>query len=429
MRKPRKSARARPLDDSAQLRLIADNLPAMTIAYDEKLRCLFANRRFAEFFGLTTVSIVGKHLREVIGEAPYQEVKPYFDRVLEGHRTTYQRTRVLDGGEPRYLEVELIPHTGQDGRSRGLFAVTSDVTERTQAEMALQESRKALTTIIDNLPFLAWLKDSEGRFLAVNEPFARSCGLPSANDLIGKTDLDVWPKHLADAYRADDCEVMRSREKKAVEEPIFDRGEEKWFETYKAPLYNASGSVSGTTGFARDITERKQFEQKLRASLAEKEVLMREIHHRVKNNLQTMSALLELQARYVKDEQVLGFFRDSQQRIQAMAMVHAQLYQYGEFARIDFAAYLRTLVDHLRVQYGERCNRVNLWVDAQPCTLPVDAAIPCALVLTELVSNAMKHAFPGGRACRAKSYWKWPTTGWASPRRRRRETARASACK
>jgi PAS domain S-box-containing protein len=119
MHKTRKRAQAKPRDNAAQLRLIADNVPAMSIAYDENLRCLFANRRFAEFFGLTTVSIVDKHLREIIGEGPYLEVKPLFDRVLEGHRTTYKRTRVFDSGELRYLEVELTPHLGQNGRNRG----------------------------------------------------------------------------------------------------------------------------------------------------------------------------------------------------------------------------------------------------------------------------------------------------------------------
>jgi diguanylate cyclase (GGDEF)-like protein/PAS domain S-box-containing protein len=134
MRKSGKWEQATPRDDAAQLRLIADNIPVMSIAYDENLRCLFANRRFAEFFGLTTATIVGRHLREIIGDGPFREVKPYFDRVLQGHRTAYERTRIVDGGDRRYLEVELIPHHDQGGRIRGLFAVTTDVTERKREE-------------------------------------------------------------------------------------------------------------------------------------------------------------------------------------------------------------------------------------------------------------------------------------------------------
>ena len=131
---PQTAGNASPLDDAAQLRLIADNLPAMSIAYDENLRCLFANQRFAAFFGWDIRSIVGLHLSEVIGEAGYQEVKPYFDTVLAGQACRYERTRVLADGSQRFLEVELIPHTGPDSRNRGLFAVTTDATARRRAE-------------------------------------------------------------------------------------------------------------------------------------------------------------------------------------------------------------------------------------------------------------------------------------------------------
>ena len=137
--KPGKAApitppRHSPRDDAAELRLIADNVPAMSIAYDERLICLFANRRFAEFFGFSTETIVGRHLREIVGENAYAEVKPYFDHVLAGHRTTYKRVRLMPDGERRHLEVELMPHIAAGGRVRGLFAVTTDVTERKYEE-------------------------------------------------------------------------------------------------------------------------------------------------------------------------------------------------------------------------------------------------------------------------------------------------------
>ncbi len=147
-----------------------------------------------------------------------------------------------------------------------------------------------------------------------------------------------------------------------------------------------------------DITGRKLAEQKLADSVAEKEVLLREIHHRVKNNLQMMSALLELQAGYVTDEQARGYFKDSQRRIQAMAMLHEQIYENQDIRAIDPAVYLRSLVENLRAQYGDCSARVNIRVEAEDCTLPVDAAIACGLVITELVSNAMKHAFPQERS-------------------------------
>lgn len=147
-----------------------------------------------------------------------------------------------------------------------------------------------------------------------------------------------------------------------------------------------------------DITRRKLAERKIQDYIAQQTVMMREMHHRVKNNMQMMSNLLELQSAYVTDEKALEFFRDSQQRIQSMAMVHEQLYLNEDLSRIDFTAYLHSLVDNLCKQFGGSCNNVNITIDAQPCILPVDTAIPCGLVVNELVSNAMKHAFPDGRA-------------------------------
>src|SRR5690349_20039796 len=120
-------------EDPAQLRFIADSVPAMTVAYDEGLRCVFANRRYAEFFGFTTEKIVGRHLREIVGETVFEEISPYLAEVMRGHRTSYKRVRTLPDGEKRYLEVELIPHVAE-GRVRGLFSVTVDATVRRREE-------------------------------------------------------------------------------------------------------------------------------------------------------------------------------------------------------------------------------------------------------------------------------------------------------
>ena len=142
-------------ESAVQLRLFADNVPAMSIVYDEKLHCLFANKRFAEYFGLTSSSIVGKHLREIVGEEAYQEIKVHFERVLQGYPTGYERTRHLPDGEARHLDVKLIPHIGEQGQVRGLFAVTSDITERKEEENRIRQlaQRDALTGVANRLLF------------------------------------------------------------------------------------------------------------------------------------------------------------------------------------------------------------------------------------------------------------------------------------
>jgi len=125
-------------ESAEKLRLFADNVPAMTISYDENLRCRFANKAFAEFFGFTVENILGKHLREVVGEEAYREIEGHFVQVLQGHPVTYQRTRKLANGESRYLEVKLLPHIGDQGKVLGWFSVVTDITEHKLAEERIQ---------------------------------------------------------------------------------------------------------------------------------------------------------------------------------------------------------------------------------------------------------------------------------------------------
>jgi|GEM_PF-1667517 len=135
-----------------------------------------------------------------------------------------------------------------------------------------------LTAIIENQPGLVWLKDTESRFLAVNEAFATACGRRVPAEVAGKTDMDVWPDELAEKYRRDDRAVMENREHVMIEEQVCDRGEMRWFETFKTPVFSVSGEVVGTTGYSRDITERRQAEEMIRAS--------RELTERIINTIE-----------------------------------------------------------------------------------------------------------------------------------------------
>ncbi len=146
----------------------------------------------------------------------------------------------------------------------------------------------------------------------------------------------------------------------------------------------------------QELAERERAEEQLRASLGEKEVLLQEIHHRVKNNLQVIASLLNLQADCVQDGRVSEVFRESQNRIHSMALIHEQLYRSQDLARIDFAGYLENLARYLIRVYGSAPGPIDLKVDADDIPLPIDVAIPCGLIVGELVSNSLKHAFPSG---------------------------------
>lgn len=143
-----------------------------------------------------------------------------------------------------------------------MVATWSDITEHRKLTDALRQREHYQRALLDNFPFMVWLKDEQGRFLAVNQAFATGAGCPSAQSLVGKTDLDIWPPNLAAAYRADDRAVLEGGRPKNVEEPIEIDGRRVWFETYKSPV-SINGLAIGTVGFARDITARKQAEEKL----------------------------------------------------------------------------------------------------------------------------------------------------------------------
>jgi PAS domain S-box-containing protein len=150
-------------------------------------------------------------------------------------------------------------------------------------------------------------------------------------------------------------------------------------------------------GVAFDITERKLAEQRLLDSLDEKDVLLREIHHRVKNNLAVISSLFYLQSTYTDDPVTLKLLQESQDRVRSMALVHELLYGSENLAAVDFSKYASDLCEQLIETYGHPAGRVRLTLDLEPFRLNIDQAVPCGLVLNEIVSNAIKHAFPGGR--------------------------------
>jgi PAS domain S-box-containing protein len=173
-------------------------------------------------------------------------------------------------------------------------------------------------------------------------------------------------------------------------------GGEVWVHGEARLIPDESGRPVLLQGVAFDITESKRAEEIVKSSLREKELLLKEIHHRVKNNLQITSSLLRLQAGKIPDPGVRQLLRESQDRIRSMALVHDMLYRSQDLARVDFGSYVRTLVLQLVRSYNAS-GRVRAVVDLEPVVFGVDLAVPCGLIINELVANALKHAFPGER--------------------------------
>jgi len=147
-----------------------------------------------------------------------------------------------------------------------------------------------------------------------------------------------------------------------------------------------------------DLTERKLAEQRIKDALLQKDLLLREVHHRVKNNLQVVHSLLDLQAMKVKDPEVVSALRDSQNRVRSMSLIHQTLYQSTNVAQVDFNQFLSELMVGLTEAYRSATGRVDIHMQAEDVRLPINEAIPCGLIINELVSNALKHGFADGRS-------------------------------
>lgn len=180
-------------------------------------------------------------------------------------------------------------------------------------------------------------------------------------------------------------------------EEVYEPNLGGYFMVTAAPIKDKSGNTLGSVHIARDITERKIMEDKIKTSLQEKEMLIRETYHRVKNNLMVISSLLDLQARYIEDIETQNIFRDSQNRARSMALIHEKLYQTTDLKWINFANYIKKLSMELFETYSGQSSIIKINFDLEDHELDTETSIPLGLIVNELISNGLKHAFPDGR--------------------------------
>jgi PAS domain S-box-containing protein len=258
----------------------------------------------------------------------------------------------------------------------------------------LQEQYRVVTEALNDAVFTL---DAEGRFTFGNTAGERLTGY-RLEELYGQSFMELvapedLPKLVDRFRRAIAGEAISPR---AQAEMIRKDGSRVPIELSMANLV-LDGRITGRVGVARDITEWRRAEEQIKASLQEKEVLLKEIHHRVKNNLQIISSLLNLQAKYINDPQARQMFIDSQNRVKSMALIHEILFRARDIAKIDFAEYIKNISAQLFRSYGAYSKKINLEINVKDIMLDVDTAISCGLIVTELVSNSLKYAFIDGR--------------------------------
>jgi len=253
--------------ENISLRQLYERAPLAYQSLDSTGCFIEVNQTWLVTLGYTREEVIGKNF----GEFLHPDWKDHFKENLPRFKAI---------GEILGIEFEMVKKDGStilisfygkiskdtEGHFQQTHCIFQDITERKNAENTLRLRESCLSAIINNQPGLLWLKDRHNKFLAVNTEFSKSCGLNNPELLVGKTDLEIWPKELADKYIEDDAEVLRSGKPLVVEEVISVNGETKWFETFKAPVFDSQEIVIGTTGYSRDITERKRAEEALRES-------------------------------------------------------------------------------------------------------------------------------------------------------------------
>lgn len=367
----------------------------------------------------TNIDIIDESLRGLFGLRPGQDVRTIEDfysivhpddreevitafnrTLLEGiHLETEFRVVWPDGSEHWLLDQGEVMHDA-DGRALYLSGACVDITERKRAQQALEESEERFRLYTDNVRDYALMQmDVDGRIVTWNVGAERVLGYSEA-EILGQYSARLFtPEDIAN--REPEKEIQQAVEKgRSADERWHLRKDDTrfWASGVLTPMHDQQGRLRGFAKVMRDQTEQRRADEQIRASLKEKEALLKEIHHRVKNNLQVIISLLRLQSRHMSDTAARTLFDEACNRVRAIGQIHELLYNSPDLARVDFAVYLTRLGRDLFSFYDVSSQRVALAIHAQSADLEIGQAIPCALIVNELVTNALKHAFPAERS-------------------------------
>jgi PAS domain S-box-containing protein len=402
-----------------------------TVNADENITLV--NRKGCEILGYNDEELIGKNWFDLlVPQERRQEIRGVFGNLLAGNIEPveyYENPLLTKNGEQRLIAFRNTVLRDSSGQISGVLLSGEDITECRQAEEALARSYHELEKRVEERTSELALANQQlkteieerklaeeallikeraiessinavafaefgGHLTYVNKSFLNLWGYDDDREVLGRPALEFWQS------QDEASEVLESLLKRGScrAELVARRKDGSLFDAdiSASMVADESGKPLHMMGSFVDVTERKQTERKLKTSLKERETLLKEIHHRVKNNLQVISSLLALSRMRTQNRQAINLLTDARSRVYTMALIHSQLYQTDRFDQINMGDHIRQLVDYLSSTYGGPGTSITPRIECSGVFLTVNQAIPCALVLNELISNVYRHAFKGG---------------------------------
>lgn len=351
-------------------------------------------------YGLTiNVGENARAMAKQINIESYLQWDKLIREIKSGKKIQFE-VETKDLNQKKYIEeISISPIYNLGGEIEEMAGIAQNVTFKRVSEQKLREQTAKINAIFDSTAILIWTVDRNMRIVAYNKVFAdqqfkhlgkeTSIGtnfIELIKDYIKKSEYDDLKTYFKNAFNGKSQQFEGEIQSKAPNKNV-------WWENFLNPIYSENNEITEIACLAYDITEKKRVETQMIETIHEKEILLKEVHHRVKNNLQVISSILNLQTSYVKDENSLNILRESQNRIKSMSFIHESLYQTKDFAHIEFSDYILSLTRNLIHSYSISSDKIKLKPKLKRCFLSLDQAIPCGLIVNELVSNALKYAF------------------------------------